>query len=115
MEKENKFMFFEKLFFRINMSLVGLSIVLVLVMFAFLDRVDYISDIIFNFITIFLLGSLANFFISVGRIIKYLIKYREYEDISIKRSVINLVTSPIAVALYWFILIIMALSMASCS
>lgn len=111
-----KFNYFEKLFFRIQLGLIGLGFITLGILFASIEILQSVADlIIFLILTMMSLVAL-NFIISVARIIKYLRRYTDNDNvIGIKRSVTIMLTSPIAFVLYYLILIILALSMASCS
>ena len=115
-KKIKKFNKFELIFFRIHLVVVGVVVFLLTIMFLIQSAIDSLSNI-------FLVGAymlfyvvIFNFLISVIRLLKYLFTFKdEKSKPSIKRTISIILTSPIALALYFIITIVMSLSLASCS
>lgn len=115
-ERSQKFMKWERLYFKIYLGIVGFGIVLLLVMFAFQDYIEALSQVIAEFVVVLLIAIVVYFFLSLIRILKYVISIRKSSDeTTIWRSVTTFFTSPIATVLYYVIIFVMLLSTASCT
>jgi|LGVE01.1.fsa_nt_gb hypothetical protein len=117
MNKETeRFNYFEKLLFRIHLGLIGSGFILFGLLYLLIDIIEQIGDIFVSIIVTALAAILISFFTSVIRIIRYFLKFKGQEgNIGIRRSIITMLTSPIAFIIYYIMLFILMLSMASCS
>ena len=113
-ENINRFNYFEKILLRISLSLLGVGLFLFLMMFIFIDSIsDSLSDFA-NIVVVLLLSSFLTFFISIFRILKYVLVVAKRKDEStIKRSIISFFTSPLAIFIYYIMLIV--ISFSSCT
>ena len=117
MNSESKrFNYFEKLIFRIYLGIVGMAFVLMSLLFTSIETLQAASDLISAFFAAAMMTLIVGFVTSIIRIFKYFRNYRDDEDvIGVKRSVSILLSSPIVLAVYMFMLLMLGLSMASCS
>lgn len=108
------FNYYESIFLKISLGLLGSSIVLFFLMFVFIDFVtDYPNQLVKILITL-LLTSLASFFIAIFRIFKFaIIVSRKNNGSTIIKSVISLFVSPTALIIYYIMIFVLAFS--SCS
>jgi len=111
MDKVSKFMKFEKIFFRIELILIGIGLFFYAIFLMFLEGLASLAD---TWIQIFMLGWLliiVNFAITIIRVLKYLISVRKLEGPkSIWRSMVVLLLSPIAFILYYILIFVAAIS-----
>ncbi len=110
-----RFMNFEKLFFRIQISFIIISILYYVAISAMLEILTDLGDALWYVLYILFFGYIFNFLTSFIRIIKYFVKYRKVEGTSIVRSIVVFLTSPIFFILNYILLLVLLLSMASCS
>ena len=113
-EKTEKFNRYEKIFFRLELVVISLGVSLLLLFRAFVELIGNMADF---FMSVFLLGwifIILNFFISIIRVLKYLLVMRKVEgDKTIWRSVLTIIISPLAFILYYILIFVIVL--ASCS
>lgn len=109
-----RFMFYEVLFYRIQLSIMGLGIALFALLSAIINSVGDVSNFIVGVIYGGIILPAILFVISVIRIIYYYVKVSKAEgESSIWRSALAFVFSPLNIALYYLILLI--LIFASCA
>ena len=109
----SKFERYEKLFFRINLSMFGLSVFLY---FLYLWFIEHLGPFVDHIMTVIIFASIAIiviFFISIIRILKFIMKHRSEENSSIWRSVINIFLSPLSLIIFYILMFVTA--MASCT
>lgn len=115
-DKVVKFNKFEIILFRIQMINLGFSAVFFGALMLLLSEYKETAQIFYGLVIFLMFASLVLFIIALVRIFKYFISLKALEGIiSIWRSIVVLLTSPIAIIIYWLLLFILALSMASCS
>lgn len=113
-DNKNRFNYFERIFLKISLGLLGTSAALFILMFIFIDRVSDNASEISGVIIILLISSILSFFIAIIRIIKFMFVVSKRNDGStITKSIITFFTSPIAIIIYYIIIFILAFS--SCS
>ena len=113
-KKVEKFNFYEKLYFRVTLAILGIAVSLFIVALFSFQLFTLIPKALINLTVTVLVISGLNFFLAVIRIIKYLINIAKLENnIGILRSAITLIISPISFIILYILLIIMAFS--SCS
>lgn len=106
--KIEKFNKFEKIFFRIELGILGVGIFLFTLFSIAIEALGGIADILITVILFSWLAIIVNFIISLVRIFKYLFNVEKFkEETSIWRSVITLFLSP-ALFGFFYILIIIA-------
>lgn len=111
---KNVFNHYEKIFLRISLGLLGGGILLFGLMFLMVDYIKELSGLFSGIVLFLLLSSIASFFTSIFRILKYIfIVSKRNDESTITKSIISFFTSPIAIILYYIIIIIIAFS--SCS
>ena len=113
--KETKgWIYFDKLFMRITLAVLGLSFFVFLLMVLLIDYIGKVTDIVLAPVLMMLFTSAVVFFIHVIRFFKYLIKKASLEEgATITRSLLGIVISPVAFGIYYVIIIIIAF--ASCT
>ena len=114
--KDNKksFNYFEKIFLKISIGLLGLGLSLFILMFIFIDSLSDSASEVANIVVVLLLSSVASFFIAIIRILKFAFVVSKRNDGStITKSVISFFVSPAAIIVYFTIIFILAFS--SCS
>ena len=110
-DNERNFNYFEKLFLKISLGLVGLGVVLFITMFAIVDILSDIASDFANVVAVLLLASIASFFIAIIRIFKYiLIVSKRDEEATITKSIISFFVSPIAIIIYYLMIFILAVT-----
>ena len=113
-DNKKNFNYYESVFLKISLGLLGSSIVLFFLMFVFIDFVTDSTDLFIRLIVFLLLSSLASFLIAIFRIMKYAFKVSRRNDGStITKSIISFFVSPTALVIYYIMAIILSLS--SCS
>ena len=111
MNKFEKFNKYEKIFFRIHLAIFALGLFLLSLVYLAQNAIETVGITLTLYYVIIL-----NFFISIVRLIKYLIVFRNSEDnVTIRRTVSIIFTSPIALGIYFIITLVMSLSLVSCS
>ena len=111
---KKSFNYFEKIFLKISVGLLGLGLSLFILMFIFIDYLSDSASEVANIVVVLLLSSVASFFIAVFRILKFAFVVSKRNDGStITKSVISFFVSPVAIIVYYIIVIILAFS--SCS
>lgn len=106
----NRFMMFEKLFFRIILSIFTLGVAIYFIFMAFLDKLGETAEMfITGFFLIWIL-IIAIFFISIGRILRFIITFKTAEGVTIWRSVLSLFLSPVAFVLYYILIFVASIS-----
>ena len=111
-----RFNYFEKIFFRINMINLGGSAFIAIIMYYLLENVDETGQLFGGFTAVMMVFSFILFVISFIRILKYIFKYRKLDNVLfIWRSIVGFFTSPVAFLIYFILMFVMALSMASCT
>lgn len=115
MEKNIKdFNYYEKLFLRITLILIGIGFTLIGLLLLLADYIDTIASGITGLVVILLFSSYGVFFLSIIRIVKYVFSVKKRNAGStIKQSIITLLISPIAILVYYAIIFI--LSISSCT
>ena len=115
-DKVKKFNKYEFLFFRIHLAISGFGVFLFMMMFVVQDAIVSLAQLFLAVVYTLFYVVILNFFISIVRLIKYLFAFKDgAEKPTIKRTVIVMLTSPIALALYFIMTLAMSLSLASCS
>ncbi len=110
-----RFNCFEKLLFRIHLGFLGFGFILFGLLYLLIDILEQIGDVFTSVILTALAVIMISFVTSVVRIIRYFLKFKGEEgNIGIKRSIITMLTSPIAFIIYYLVLFRVMLSMASC-
>ena len=113
-QRVEKFMKFEKLFFRIELLMLLIGVLFYALFMAFLERLGTVSDAIISFFFFMWVSIIGVFGITIIRIIKYLFSVRKLQaSSSIWRSVVILLLSPINFILFYLLIFVAAL--ASCS
>ena len=116
MKKENRFIKFELIFFRIYLFIVAFGLFLLMLLYAAQNSIESVARSFVAVVYTMLYVTIALFVISIVRVIKYLLVFRKRDEyITIKRSVTIMLTSPIAFAIYLILTLAMSLSLASCS
>jgi|LGOV01.1.fsa_nt_gb hypothetical protein len=116
MNKFEKFNKYEKILFRIHMSVFAFGLFLLSLVFLAQNAIESIARTFLGVTYTLLYVVLISFAVSVVRLIKYLIVFRKSQDmVSIRRSVAVMFTSPIALGVYFIITLAMSLSLVSCS
>lgn len=111
--KQKNWMYYEKLFAKITLWLLGLSFVFLALTIVFQDQVEKFIDVIMIPILIFYAGSIVIFFLSIIRIIKYSASRTKQVGDTVTKSVLNLLLSPITFLIANILLFMVAIS--SCS
>ena len=115
-DKVKKFNKFENIFFKIHIGLFLFGLFLLSLLYLAQNALETISQIFLSFVVTGLYAIILNFFIGLIRLLKYLFGFKDTTEVpSIKRTIILLLSSPIVVALYFIMVFVMSLSMASCS
>ncbi|QMS85819.1 hypothetical protein [Candidatus Xianfuyuplasma coldseepsis] len=115
-QEHTTFMHWERLLFRIYLSIVGFGFVILGVMYYVNDMIREISRAFSSIVVILIASTIIYFFVSLVRMIKYYISVRKNDETAtIWRSVTTFLTSPIAFIFYYVLLFIMLLSTASCT
>lgn len=113
-DKVSRFMHFEHLLFRIDLFILGVAL---FILTFFLALIEQIRDLESTFEFLFFFGMFlpaVKFVISIIRVLKYYFKIRHEEGrMSIWRSGLSLLISPLSFAIFWFIFILLAF--ASCT
>ena len=107
-DRSIKFHRFEKIFFRIQLAFLAISISIYLLYLAIIELLGPFVDYIMTVILIGIIGSMLNFVISVIRIIIFVLKHRSEELVSIWRSVLNLILSPLSIIIFYVMIFITA-------
>ena len=113
-EKVNKFHKFERIYFKIYLIIVGLSIVLIGMIYAMVDTISSIAEFALNIVMISLIYVVGVFFLSIVRTIKYFSSLKKKGGLGIWRSITIMLTSPIVTAILFIIIFALSLSLASC-
>lgn len=109
-----KFMYFEKLFFKIQLFILGSGLFLWIFFVAIIEKLRSVNEL-FYFIAYFgiILPGLL-FIVSIFRIFKYIIKISKMEGKhNIWRSALAFVFSPLNIGIFYILFIV--LTFASCS
>ena len=115
-DKVIKFNKFEKKLFRIQMGNLVLSVILFVSLLGLVSKIDDLGQMFYSIVIFLMFMTSVLFIIAFVRVIKYLITYRVLDGVVfIWRSIVVLLTSPIAFAIYYVLVISLILSMASCS
>lgn len=110
-QKVEKFNRFEKLLFKFTLGILGIAISFFIITLIVVTQIYSIPKLLIDLTTSILMVAIANFFLSVIRIFKYIIKISKLENnIGIMRSVISLLISPISVAILLVLIIMMSSS-----
>ena len=113
-DSKKSFNYYESIFLKISLGLLGASVVLFLSMFVFIDFVTDNANQLVKIIVFLLLSSLASFLIAIFRILKYtFVISKKNDESTITKSVISFFVSPTALIIYYIMVIIVSLS--SCS
>ena len=113
-KKVERFNYFEKLFFKVTLGILGLSIFLFFFMLATVEYFSSFGRALFDFTGIVLFATMANFVLSLVRLFKYAFSIGKLENnIGITRTIISLFLSPVAFIILYILVIIMAF--ASCT
>lgn len=107
-EKAVKFHRYEKIFFRIQLSLFGLSLFLYLLYLALIEQLGPFVDYIMTVVLMGVVVSMITFAISVIRILIFIIKHRSQELASIWRSTLNLILSPLSIIVFYILIFVTA-------
>ncbi len=110
-EKVEKFNYFEKLYFRITLGLIGLALLLFIFTMFVATKFDSIPKLLIDFTVVLLFVPAVNFFISIVRVFKYILSISRLDNnIGIVRSAFALLINPISFGILYILIIIMALS-----
>jgi len=116
MNKFEKFNKFEIIFFRIHMAIFAFGLFLLSLVFLAQNALESIARIFLSVSYSLLYVVMIGFIISIVRLFKYLIIFRNSEEmVTIRRTVVVMLTSPIALGVYFIITLAMSLSLASCN
>lgn len=109
-----KFMYFEKLFFKIQLTMFGIGMFLLFFLTAIVNQIRNVNQF---FIFVFYFGMIlpgVQLILSIVRIIKYIAKISKLEgEKSIWRSALSFVFSPLTFGIFYLIFIILVF--ASCA
>lgn len=109
--KVEKFNYFEKLYWKFTLGILGASIALVFISFAIITAVSDMPDLIVKTIITFLIAAGVNFMLSVIRVFKFSFKISgEKDNIGITRSAMGIVLNPVSFIILYILLLIIALS-----
>jgi hypothetical protein len=116
MSKENKFMKYEIIYFRVYLFIVAFGLFMLSLVYAAQNSIEEVARGFLSVVYTFLIVTIIQFIISIIRIIKYLIRFKSQDEVvQIWRSVTIMLTSPVAFAIYLILTLAMSLSLASCS
>ena len=111
LEKVYRFNRFEKIFFRIDIVIIGVAIFFLVLFDIALESLAGLVDVLMLIFLSGLVGSVVSFFISIIRILKYLFNIRKIQEASsIWRSILIIFLSPIAFILYYLLIFVVVLS-----
>ena len=111
LEKVYRFNKFEKIFFRIDIVIIGVAIFFLVLFDIALESLAGLVDVLMLIFLSGLVGSVVSFFISIIRILKYLFNIRKIQEASsIWRSILIIFLSPIAFILYYLLIFVVVLS-----
>lgn len=113
-QKVERFNYFEKLFFKITLGILGSAIFLFIFTMATVSQFPVFSKVLINVTVVILFLSAINLILAIGRILKFAIKISKFENnIGILRTASSLLLSPLAFVILYILIIVMAL--ASCT
>ncbi len=113
-EKVEKFNQYEKYFLWFQLLVLGVAVSLFIVFNSFIDSLGGYGKLVGNLIIFGMIASIVNIVIAIVRILKYIIVIRkEQGKKTIWRSVLAFVTSPVALIIFYILLIVVAF--ASCA
>lgn len=113
-QKVERFNYFERLFFKITLGILGSAIFLFIFTLATVSQFSVFSKILINITVVLLFMSIINLILTIGRIFKFAFKISKLENnIGILRSASSLLFSPLAFVILYILIIVMAL--ASCT
>lgn len=116
MNKIDKFNKYEKILFKIHITILIFGGFLLVLLFL---AEDIFKSVASSFITVvysLLYITIINFIVSFVRLIKYLTVFHKNQSlISIRRTIAIILTSPISFGIFFIITLAMSLSLASCS
>ncbi len=113
-EKVEKFMRFERFFFRVQLLILGSGFFILGFFYFVIDKVKDVDDLIVFVLFVGLLYPVLHFFISVVRVLKYILVIRHEEGHStIWRSALSFLFSPLTFGIFYIILIVIVF--ASCA
>lgn len=113
-EKKRDFLFYDKLFMKITLWSLGVGFVLIGFAVILVNSIREVTDIVLAPVLAMLFVTGALFFIHLIRFFKYLIKGSKLgEAATITRSLLGLLITPVAFAVYYILIIIIAF--ASCT
>ncbi len=114
-EKAERFMFYEKFFFRINLFLMTAGILSFVIMQTLINELVNFADIFLNIVVGLMYATITIFLLTFVRLIKYLVIFSKNSAVTIKRTIVILLSSPLYFAVYFLVSIVLSLSMASCT
>lgn len=113
-ERVEKFMRFEHIFFRIQLSILGLGFFILGFFYFVIDKIKDVNDLIALVIYVGILYPILHLIISFVRIIKYLRVIRHDDGpSSIWRSALSFLFSPLTFVIFYIILFVLVF--ASCA
>lgn len=116
-KKVEKFNKFERIFMNIHLGILGVGVFLLTVAFIVVDSIESIARVFLGVVFGLFYIIIFNFIIALFRLFKYLFLFQKEEEVlpTIKRTIIIILTSPISLAIYFILTLIMSLSLATCS
>lgn len=116
MNKIEKFNKFEKIFFKIHLIVFAIGLFLLSLLVFAENALESIAQAFLMVAYLLFYVVIADFIISVVRILKYLIVLRKSDSVvTIRNSVAIMFTSPIALGIYLIVMLAMSISLSSCS
>ena len=110
-KKVEKFNYFEKLYLRVTLGILGLSISLFILTMYIVTEFSEIPKSLINFTILILYLSAAGFIMAIVRIIKYIVKISKLDNnIGIARTIVGFFLSPVSFAILFILVIMMSLS-----
>ena len=107
-EQSMKFLKYEKLFHRIQVTIFLSSIGIYFLFIAIIENLGSLIDLFVSIMLFGIVGSAITFIFSVLHILKYIFKHRSVLGASIWRSFLNLILSPLSIIIFYFLIFITA-------
>jgi len=115
-ERSARFQRTERILFRIYLSLAAWSGVMLAMLYLFSDWIAAAAEILSQTVLLLTTVVVGLFVTSIVRIILFIAKLRHLiEPPRIWRSVVTFFTAPVVATIYYVILLVLLLSMASCT
>jgi hypothetical protein len=107
-EQSMKFLKYEKLFHRIQVTIFLTSIGIYLLFLAIIESLGAFVDVLVSVMLVGIIVSAITFILSVLRILKYIFKHRSVLGATIWRSFLNLILSPLSIIIFYILIFITA-------